>query len=284
MTRHHSAARSGYGPRYFLGPSPRALAHRGFAPCGEENTLAAFARALELGAHVIETDTRATRDGIALTFHDATVDRVCPGETGLIRERAALEVTRLKVAAIEPIPRLDEALDAFPESFFNIDVKDSWAVDGTVEAIRATGSASRVCLTSFDPAVGRTAVGRVTQATGIAPRASASRTVVAGFRALVAARAPQSAITRLLAPYCALQIPTHHKGIPLVTPRTIAAAHAAGCEMHVWTIDETHAMKTLLEMGVDGIVSNRVDRLVALLRSGDVPPVHLDSREEGNRS
>ncbi|MDO5644890.1 MAG: glycerophosphodiester phosphodiesterase family protein [Dermabacter sp.] len=250
--------------RYFPGPVPRALAHRGLALQGEENTLAAFRAAIRAGAHVIETDTRASADGVALTFHDAMTGRVCAEDLEVATTRAAT-LTRMPVgqsfADDARITRLDDALAALPTALFNIDVKDARAIEPTIEAIARAGAEARVCLTSFSPAIAREASRALAARTGHVPVRSASADTVALFRLAVSAGAPDVAVRRLLSPFAALQIPVAHRGIPLVSPRTIAAAHRAGCEIHVWTIDEAPHMRALIEMGVDGIVTNRVDVL-----------------------
>ena len=130
-----------------------------------------------------------------------------------------------------------------------------------VRAIARTRSADRICLAGFDDAVTARAVEKVREATGITPVRSPSRRAIALFLGLVASGAPAAAVRRLLAPYGALQVPVSHRQVPVVTPRTVAAAHRAGCEVHVWTIDEPDEMRRLLALGVDGIVTNRVDLL-----------------------
>lgn len=245
------------------GPVPRAIAHRGLALEGNENTIAAFKAAVAAGAHVIETDTRATADGVAVTWHDPSTGRLASRDYLISDTR----MTTLEQLSIGPsrICSLHEALERLPQAFFNIDVKDVGAALPTAKAIAAAGAADRVCLTSFDGYVAKIALNAVKDLTGVMPVTSASRNTVLAFRTAVAVGAPRSVIRAILAHASALQIPEKHAGIPLVTPRTIAAAHSAGCEVHVWTVDEDSDMRRLARMGVDGIVSNRVDVLARVL-------------------
>lgn len=250
--------------RFLPGSRPRRIAHRGLALDGAENTMRAFEDAVAAGADMLETDTRATSDGLALAFHDEDLRRVA-GDPRRIDQLSTVEAQQVRLAGDEPLATLEDVLGTFTDLPVNIDVKSPSAIEPAVAAIAATGSAGRICLAGFDDAVAALAVRRVREATGITPVRSPSRRGIALFLSLVASGAPDAVIRRLLAPYGALQVPRSYRGIPVVTPRTVAAAHRAGCEVHVWTVDEIPAMKELLVMGVDGIISNRVDRLGQLL-------------------
>lgn len=262
--------RAGAGPRpYADGPTPRIIAHRGLALDGAENTLRAFGAALEAGADVIETDAHVTADGVAVAMHDPDLSRVT-GEHGSVARVTAGDLAQLRVAGAEPIPSLEEVLDAVPAPV-NIDVKVPAAALPVARAIARTASADRVCVTSFDGRTAAVAARAVLRLTGTAPRRSPSQGIMTAFVLALAAGAPQGAITRLLRPYAALQIPPRHRGHPLVTPRSVAAAHRAGCEVHVWTIDTEREMRDLLAMGADGIVTNRSDVLARVLgRAGSM--------------
>lgn len=251
--------------RFLPGPRPRRIAHRGLALDGAENTMRAFHDAVAAGADMLETDTRATADGLALAFHDEDLQRVAGGDRRRIDRISSAEAKQVRLAGDEPLATLEEVLGTFPDLPVNIDVKSPSAIEPAVAAIARTGSAGRICLAGFDDTVTALAVRRVRETTGVTPVRSPSRRAIVLFLSLVASGAPDAVIRRLLAPYGALQVPRSHRGIPVVTPRTVAAAHRAGCEVHVWTIDEIPTMEELLVMGVDGIISNRVDRLGQLL-------------------
>lgn len=250
--------------RFLPGPRPRRIAHRGLALDGAENTMRAFSDALAAGADMLETDTRATADGLALAFHDDDLLRVS-GDPRRIGDLTDAQARAVRLAGDEPLATLEDVLGSFRDVPVNIDVKDAAAIEPAARAIARTASADRICLAGFDDTVAAQAVRRVREETGITPVRSPSRRAIALFLSLVASAAPAATVRRLMAPYAALQVPVSFRGVPVVTRRTVAAAHRAGCEVHVWTIDEIPAMEDLLVMGVDGIITNRVDRLGELL-------------------
>lgn len=249
--------------RFLPGPRPRIIAHRGLALDGAENTMRAFQAALDAGADMLETDTHATADAVALAVHDPDLRRLT-GDARRVGDVRAAEATGLRVAGLEPLCRLEDVLGGFDVPV-NIDVKTRAAVVPAAEAIARTGSADRVCVTSFDGRTAAAAVRAVRRLTGVTPMRSPSVGTIAAFLGLLATGAPQRSVTTLLRPYGALQVPRRHRGYPIVSPRSIALAHRAGCEVHVWTIDDEQAMGELVELGVDGIVTNRSDLLARLL-------------------
>jgi len=250
--------------RFLPGPRPRRIAHRGLATDGAENTLRAFEDALRAGADMLETDTRATRDGLALAVHDEDLQRLT-GDPRRIDELSAHDAGSVRLAGGEPLAMLEDVLGTFRDVPVNIDIKASSAIGPAVAAISRTRSADRVCVAGFDGTVVRRTIATLHAATGVTAVRSPSRGVIGRFLALRAVEAPQPVITRLLAPYGALQVPESHRGVPIVTAANVAAAHRAGCEVHVWTVDEPRTMRDLLVKGVDGIITNRVDLLSELL-------------------
>jgi len=250
--------------RFLPGPRPRRIAHRGLALDAAENTLGAFRAALDAGADMLETDTRATRDGLALAIHDEDLARVA-GDPRRIEDLTAAEAGAVRLHGGDPPAMLEDVLDAFDEVPINIDVKTASAIGPAVAAIARTRSADRVCIAGFDGAVVRRTLATLRAATGTTAVRSPSRGVIGRFVAARALEAPLSVTDRLLAPYGALQVPQTYGGIPVVTESAIAAAHHAGCEVHVWTVDDPVTMQDLLVKGVDGIITNRVDLLSELL-------------------
>jgi len=252
--------------RFLPGPRPRRIAHRGLALDGAENTLRAFETALRAGADMLETDTRATRDGLALAVHDEDLLRIA-GDPRRIDELGAHEAGAVRLAGDEPLAMLEDVLGTFRDVPINIDIKSPSAIGPAVAAISRTRSADRVCLAGFDGAVVRKTLATLHAATGITAVRSPARGTIGRFLAARAVEAPDAVISRILAPYGALQVPEHHRGVAIVTEANIAAAHRAGCEVHVWTVDDPTTMRDLLVKGVDGIISNRVDLLSELLDS-----------------
>lgn len=232
---------------------PIAFAHRGGAAGGLENSMAAFGRAVDLGYRYLETDVHATADGVLLAFHDHTLDRVTDG-SGTVARLPWSTVSRARIGGLEPIPRLEDVLGSWPDIRVNVDVKEAGAVGPLVASLQRTRAVDRVCVASFSQrrlAAVRAAVG---------PRlcTSLSRRGVARLRA--AAIHP---CAHRLAPRdvpCA-QVPDRLGGLRVVTPGLVRLAHQRGQRVHVWTVDHAEDISRLLDLGVDGIMT---DDLVTL--------------------
>lgn len=238
--------------RFFDLPRPRVLAHRGLAIAAPENTLLAFAHAVAAGAQYLETDVNASADGVAIVSHDPDLARIA-GISARIGDLTAAELGRIDLGQGQGLVPLAEALAAFPESRFNIDVKDPAAVAPTAAAILDAGAVDRVLVSSFSGARRRSVVELLP---GVATSASADRFVAA----LLAGKAGFGpGVRRALRGLDAVQIPERALRLRTTTPRMIRAFHAAGVEVHVWTINSPERMRELFELGVDGVVTDRVD-------------------------
>lgn len=235
---------------------PRVLAHRGLASPDDgvhENTAAAFAAAHAAGVEYIETDCRVTADGDVVLFHDETLSRVLGDDRAVSAVRTA-ELQEL-FAPNGGLLTVAEMLEMFPESRFNIDVKTDDAAEplGRIVAPHA----HRVLLTSFDDARRARAVDAVVAAgAAIRPATSAGQSTMAKVRLRTALRLSPA---RALAGIDALQIPERYGIVKVLTPGLLRAAHAAGVEVHVWTVNEPDDMRRLVAMGVDGVVSDHAD-------------------------
>ncbi|MFT4123590.1 MAG: glycerophosphodiester phosphodiesterase family protein [Microbacteriaceae bacterium] len=243
--------------RFLAGPRPRVIAHRGFSPPGSgivENTLPAFEAALAAGAQIIETDVRASRDGVAVIGHDPDLSRL----GGDARRLADLDHAELAGAGIVS---LSEALEALPEARFNIDIKSADAAVPAARAIRAAGAVDRVLVASFSDARRRAAL-------ALLPGALTSASAVSFATAFVAGRLGLAGLLgRALRGCAAVQVPERALGANVPTPRLVRRLHEHGVEVHVWTIDDAAAMHRLLDAGVDGIVTNRTDVAIEVLQS-----------------
>lgn len=236
-------------------PGPIPFAHRGGASEVPENTMPAFEHAVGLGYRYVETDVHVTADGELLAFHDDRLDRVTDAG-GVVAELPWARVREARVAGREPIPRLEDLLGTWPELRVNIDPKHDAAVEPLAEVLRRTGAVDRVCIGSFsDRRLARvqTLVGG-TVCTSMGPRQTAR--LVAASRGL-----PGGA--NLTAP-CA-QVPMQQGPVPIVTQRLVDAAHQRGVQVHVWTIDDPAEMSRLLDLGVDGIMTDRPQALKDVL-------------------
>lgn len=244
---------------YLDHPGPLAFAHRGFSRDGQENSMVAFAAAVDLGFRYVETDVHATADGVVIAFHDATLDRVTDG-TGRVDRLPWAVVRRARIAGREPVPTLAELLGSWPDLRVNIDVKSAQAVGPTVEVIERASAHDRVCVTSFSDTRRRAVQRRLSRPVVT----SAGTRTVAGFLAATAVRWRRGQ-ARAVADVDCLQVPERQGRLPVVTAGTVAAAHAHGRQVHVWTVDEPADMHRLLDLGVDGLVTDRADLLRQVL-------------------
>lgn len=200
-----------------------------------------------LGYRYLETDVRVTADGVALAFHDSRLERVTDGR-GRIADLPWAEVRRARIAGREPIPTLVELLDAWPQARINIDVKSEAGVGPTIEAIRRTNSIDRVCVAAFaEPRIA--AVRRI-----LGPRLCTALGPGAAI-GLRVGRAPRSVLARCV------QAPAHVGRRVFVDARYVAAAHAAGLQVHVWTVNTRPEMERVLDLGVDGVMTDAADVL-----------------------
>ncbi|WP_083323479.1 glycerophosphodiester phosphodiesterase [Kytococcus sp. HMSC28H12] len=276
---------------YLAGDGPLVLAHRGFAPDGSENSMAAFDAAVALGCTYVETDVHATADGVVVAFHDDTLDRVTDA-TGRIADLPWEQVRRARITGGHPVPTLEELLTRHPGLRLNVDLKSDGAVEPTVALVERLGVHDRVLLTSFDDARRQRALDLLSRP--VATSAGQARTAAmwAASRLLVLAAGigvgtAELARGRLAAPgrhlataaeewthrlvrrvahdIDAYQVPEHFRGLRVVDHAFLDAAHLAGAQVHVWTVNEEADMRRLLDLGVDGLVTDRADRALAVV-------------------
>lgn len=253
---------------FFEGPTPRVLAHRGLTT-GEhehaENSLAAVAAALSAGVRYVESDCHLTRDGEVVLFHDDSVERV----TGDPRLVADLTLRELEALMLDHggLLTLRDALDGFPDARFNLDAKAAAVTEEMGRLIAPC--ADRVLVASFSDDRRRAVLEACARAGAEQlPATSAGTATIA--RVLAAVAGGSKALTaRALRGTDALQIPRRHGMLPVLTDRLIRHAHAAGVEVHVWTINDPDEMRELVSRGVDGIITDRAD---AALEALDEPP------------
>ena len=259
------------GEEYFSYPRPRLYGHRGAAGMAPENTLPSFERAVRDGAGYLELDVQATRDGVVVVIHDPTLERTTDG-AGAVRDLTFQELRRFDAGfrfehgGAHPfrgrgvrVPALEELLDAFPSMPHNIEIKQAEpAIESTVVALlERKGAAARTLLAAESDAIMR----RIRTCTP-AMASSASYGEAHDFfqRCFADDFVGYAPVAR------ALQIPVRVGEVELVTETTVAAAHRHGLEMHVWTVNEEHEMERLLDLGVDGVMSDFPERLVGVER------------------
>ncbi|MFE5620197.1 glycerophosphodiester phosphodiesterase family protein [Streptomyces sp. NPDC056463] len=240
---------------YLDHPSPIPFAHRGGTADGLENTAAAFRRAAAAGYRYFETDVHTTADGALVAFHDSTLDRVTD-TGGRIRDLPWDAVREARVAGKEPLPLFEELLEEFPEARWNVDLKAESSLVPLVDLIRRTGAWDRICVGSFTES-------RVARAQRLAgPRLATSF----GVKGVAALRLRSLGIPAALrAGAVAAQVPERQGGVTVVDRRFVREAHARGLQVHVWTVNEPERMNSLLDLGVDGIMTDHLETLRAVL-------------------
>ncbi|MDC0147694.1 glycerophosphodiester phosphodiesterase family protein [Alphaproteobacteria bacterium] len=234
-----------------------AFAHRGGDRAAPENTMAAFAHAVGLGYRYLETDVHASKDGVAFAFHDDDLKRMT-GDDISISSLEAREVEAIELPGGHKIPKMTDLFEAFPDANFNIDAKAWPVVEPLAELIHKTATYDRVCIGAFSDSrvakVVELTLGKVCYIAG--PRQSAK------FLAGALARLPLS-----FNAHCLQFPPTHETGLAMVTPAMVAYAHKRGLQVHVWTINDESKMHELLDMKVDGLMSDDCALLKSVLQS-----------------
>lgn len=246
---------------------PIRFAHRGSSILWPENTMIAFQGAVDLGYYYIETDVHLTRDGIIVVLHDDRLERVTNGH-GLVKDWRWDDLRKLDAAYnFNPeagfpfrnqgfhIPSIEEAMTSFPGVMFNIDLKQPGMEQVMADFIRRHGFEERVLIASFYDRPIR----RFRKISGNSVATSIARLEAIAFWGW--SRLKKS----LKITADALQVPLSMLGITVVDKKMVQAAHAIGMHVHVWTINEPAEMHRMLEIGVDGIITDRPDLLNVVL-------------------
>ncbi|MFY9263700.1 MAG: glycerophosphodiester phosphodiesterase [Actinomycetaceae bacterium] len=240
---------------WHIGAKPIVLAHRGGANEAPENSLTAFRQARDKGFRYIETDVHATKDGVAVIFHDEHLDRVSDG-TGLISDHTWQELKTVSDESGNHPMRLDEVLEEFPEQIFNVDAKADSVVDPLIVTIGRTAAHKQISLASFSEQ-------RLVQLRRWLPGVASSLGTGAIARLVLAARTPRRVRPVVLAGLPgpdrgveAIQIPVVYGRVRLAERRLIELAHERGFAVHFWTVNDAATMEQLLDLGADGIITD----------------------------
>jgi glycerophosphoryl diester phosphodiesterase len=230
---------------YLNQPGISISAHRGGSIEAPENTLESFKYAIDLGSAYIETDVQLSADGIPFIFHDDDLSRLL-GEDITFNSLHSNEINQLKLFESYQIPTLEEALKKFPGTYFQIDVKTDEVALPTMQVIQDLDAFSRVCIASFS--------------------SKRLKLVKKNFPETCLSMGPMEILKLLLSSFglynkkvqgdC-LQIPIYHYGIKLVTKRFVKFVQSLGLKIHVWTINDENTMQKLINIGVDGIITDR---------------------------
>jgi glycerophosphoryl diester phosphodiesterase len=273
-------------------PRPLAFAHRGGAAHAPENSWRAFEHSVSLGYRYLETDLQATADGVLVAFHDKTLTRVC-GRDGRVSRLSHAELSAARIDGTEPIPLLEDLLAAWPDARFNLDVKGVPAIAPLPEVLRRTNAWDRVCVVSFS--AGRLRATRRALGRPVCMAASPFGTAMAWFggprgrrdrggpgqqgQGLVTkerGRRPSGGSRGVAPPdqqgprqparprqqwpltdwlsragVRCVQVP-----VSMATESFIGRAQALGLQVHAWTVNDRPAMEQLLDLGIDGIMTD----------------------------
>lgn len=246
-------------------------AHRGGLALSPENTLAAFDRGMAEGADGLELDVRLSRDGIVVVHHDETLERTTSGR-GPVSAHTADELARVDAGYHFArdggfpfrgqgigVPRLEEVLRRYPDAQLIIEMKgDSPELGAAVaDVVKRTGAAERALLASFAP---RTVLAARAAGAGIRTGASTPEARAALMRSWLglAPRRP---------PYHGFQVPERAGWLRVISPRFVRAVTRAGLSVAVWVVNEEADMRRLLEWGVTGLITDRPDVAVPLLKA-----------------
>ena len=258
--------------RYFNPDKFLVIAHRGGRSLGPENTVYTFKRAVELGTDVLEMDLQTTADGALVILHDREVDRTTNGR-GAVDSFTLSELKKLDAgyrwssdnSGSFPlrnkeitIPTLSEVFKAFPDSRMNIEIKSSQVntIQDFCRTIRDHGMSEKVMVACFD-------AGKLGEFRSVCPEVATS---TGASEAVVFYWLQMARLESAYSPSAqALQIPEAYRENRVATPRFLDAAHGRNMRVHVWTVNDSESMQRLIELGVDGIMTDYPGRLVKIL-------------------
>ena len=258
---------------YLALPSPWLVAHRGGSRIAPQNTFLAFDLAAGLGADAIETDVRLSSDGAVMIFHDDDTEALT-GAPGTIEARTVKEIGRLDVAfsfsedggvsfplrgAGLRVPTFADALLRYPRMRFNVDAKseDPALAEALARVVREARAEERVCLGSFHDAQADRLGALLPGVCRFLPQGAATRHVLAAKAGAAPVGLPVG--------YDLADLPARMGEMTVVDPPVVEHFHRLGIPVHVWTVDDPEEMRALLDIGVDGIVTDRPDVLQRVL-------------------
>ena len=233
----------------FLDSEFQGFVHRGDTSIFLENTIEAFQSAVSLGYQYLETDLRETSDGKIITFHDPNLKRIT-GANITISETKFSDIRMRRLPSREIIPTIDELLEEFPDSFFNMDLKVNQIEEKVLKKINSHNALERVCLGSFNSKT-------IKKINSLEPKILTSM----GISQVIMYKFFQKKnISKLI------QIPTRWNGIKVITKKFIDRLHNDGLKVHVWTVNKETEMQSLIDLGVDGIMTDNASGLIEVMK------------------
>lgn len=237
----------------YLNSNFAAFAHRGGANDFVENTLEAFEQSINLGYKYIETDVQATKDNKLVIFHDSDLKRMLDKEIDI----ASIdydELCKYKINGIHKIPTFLEAVNSWPEINFNIDPKSQKSAELLINELKSVGNLDRFCIGSFDSHK----LYKIREAFDDKICTSMGTNEVVNFYFL-----RFFGINNISTP--CIQIPYYRRGFKVITAGLIEDAHKFNKKVHAWTIDDPNQMNELIDMGIDGIMTDSPELLKTVL-------------------
>jgi glycerophosphoryl diester phosphodiesterase len=231
---------------FFKGYNFYGFVHRGGDEEKTENTLEAFQYSSDLGFVFMETDVQTTSDGKVVIFHDSDLKRVA-GLNKKVSELTFKEIKKLDLIQGGRIPSLEETLSSFPSLRFNIDIKVDSAIEETIKVLKNHDALDRVCLAAFSTS----RLNRIRKLT------DSNLCSSMGQAEIVRLLLSSFGLNLKTSPGLCAQVPVAQFGIPIVTKRFIKKVHDLDKLVHVWTIDETKEMYRLIDLGVDGLMTDK---------------------------
>ena len=248
------------------------IAHRGGRSLGPENTIYTFKRAVKLGVDVLEMDLQTTADGTLVIIHDREVDRTTNGR-GPVEDFTLTEIKKLDAgyrwspenSSSYPlrgrgisIPTLAEVFKAFPKTRMNIEIKSSQVntIQDLCRTIRVNGMSEKVLVACFD-------AGRLGEFRSVCPEVATS---TGASEAVIFYWLQWAKMESAYSPSAqALQVPEAYGSRMITTRRFLEAARARNMRVHVWTVNDMDSMKRLIDLGVDGIMTDYPEHLFKVL-------------------
>ncbi len=244
---------------FFKGHNFYGFVHRGGDEEKTENTLEAFQYSSDLGFVFMETDVQSTSDGKVVIFHDSDLKRVA-GLNKRVSDFTFKEIKEVDLILGGKIPSLEETLSSFPNLRFNIDIKVDSAVEETIRIVKNHHALNRVCLAAFST----NRLNRIRHLTGSDLCSSMGQAEV------VKLLLNSYGFNFKASPGFCAQVPVSQFGIPIVTKKFIQKVHDLNKLIHVWTIDETEEMYRLIDLGVDGLMTDKPTVLKEALVARDL--------------
>ena len=237
----------------FLKSKFQGFVHRGDASSYIENTLEAFKSAETLGYKYIETDLRETKDGKIITFHDANIKRIT-GSNITINRSSLSDIRMRRLPKNETIPTIDEVLEELPDSYFNMDLKVSNMEEKVLKKIKLHNALDRICLGSFNSKT-------IKKINVLEPKIITSMGL---------AQVVKYKFFNIKSNSKLIQIPISWNGIKVITKRFIEKLHNDNFKVHVWTINKEKEMQRLIDMGVDGIMTDNAIGLMNAMKKNSL--------------